>query len=667
MVNLTVRKNIVFLKRTEPCAEEFINRWLVKFEETTTIDPFQSSKKKKKLQTIKVKRNLFTENGDYISFARGILDWIPTTEYILNDISNDSLVIPNPTSDEILKSIPSFDLRDDQIIAVNKCLHCKRGVIQLPTAVGKSAIIASTIKWLLKFNPQMKTLVLAPTLSTVEGINSTFVKNDLPSSVFRDASQEIRPITTSLVQTLSAFDYPPFLEDIQAVFYDECLPGKSKILLPDGSYESIEQIFYDDSIFCIMSYNTELGIYESKSIVRKIQQPFNDRFCRVYYLDQIKEKVRGITCTPNHKIFTKNRGYVPAEELVQGDLIKIDYPNLRYSSFSSELYMPITRVVFNRGRIAKYKYNLEIEGNHNYFADDVLVSNCHHLKCDTWNSLNAALPNVEYSLGFSALAIDKEDIHKNFDEVNYTTALIGGNSGKVLLHMDASYYIQKGIIALPIVFRLDNTINYKFPIDESVWSNVVKYGIKSEDRTDLIVNTSLFFINEKRKTLILVSEKEYGLELATKILNFNPNAKIGVSFGAGKGFLYSYKEDKLLVESKNSLDVINMLSNGEVDLLIGTSHIDEGVDISQLDILILSAGGKKNRRVIQRLGRVLRKSKTGKYAYIIDFSDQNSKVLSRQSQSRLEMYQNEIGIPYENIYSNISFTKLKEKFYELEK
>lgn len=658
----------MYFDKNQLGAENFIQTWLTKYEEVVTKDVFNSSKSKTKLKSIKVKQNLFIESNDTVFFARGILELIPKTEYHILYLTPSSIIKPQVNTDDIKHSLPSFDLRQDQIIAVNKCLLLQRGVIQLPTAVGKSAIIASTAKWLLKFNPQMKILAIAPSLSTVENINNTFLENNLDSQTFlADTTDLSSPITTALVQTICTAEHPELLQQIQGVFYDECLPKSSSILLPDGSHRTIEEIYNDDSIQAVLSYDIENQCYVPKVITRKIKQDYNDRFCKVYYYDQIDGSLKGITCTPNHKIYTKERGYVEAQDLVPSDLLKIDYPYLRYSRFSGDLYMPVARVSMNRGSLSKVKYNLEVEDTHNYFADNVLVSNCHHLQCDTWNTVNSLLPNAEYSLGFSALAIDKQYIYEtDFRNLDYTSALIMGNSGKVLLHMDPSYYIEKGIIALPVVFRLNNYITFPEEINESNWSEVIKYGLKNEHRTQQVIQSATIFSNYHRKVLILVFEKEYAHQLANRLLLENPNKKIGLSFGSKKGFIYSYEDDQILITKENSLKVIEQFSNGQIDILLGTSHLDEGVDVKHLDVLILANGGKKDRRIIQRLGRVLRKSKLGKYAYIVDFMDHGSKVLSRQSNSRLKLYTEEIGIPLTNIYTDTTIEEIQKEFTTLE-
>ena len=43
-----------------------------------------------------------------------------------------------------------------------------------------------------------------------------------------------------------------------------------------------------------------------------------------------------------------------------------------------------------------FVYNIEVEGNHNYFAGDVLVHNCHHLTTDsTWGRVVSAYPDAK--------------------------------------------------------------------------------------------------------------------------------------------------------------------------------------------------------------------------------------------------------------------------------
>lgn len=517
MIDLTVKNNKVFLSKKQDGWQDFVVKYLVKYEEVRKLDFYNSTKTRKAYKTVRERRNLYTEDQDYIYFTRGVLLLIPQI-YRLEDLSESHIKTPEIDKERIKSSLNSFDLRDDQIIAVVKCLFNKRGVIQLPTAVGKSAIIATTIKELLEVNPSMRILVLAPTLSTVENINSTFRREGIDTRVFGhpDKSVELSSVTTSLVQSLISYSkgHPDFLETIDAVFYDEC----------------------------------------------------------------------------------------------------------------------------------------------------------HHLQCDTWNQLNSMLCNVEYSIGFSALSIDKSEIYmRDLQELSYTSALIMSATGPVLMHMDPSYYIEKGIIALPVLFRVNHLVELPDGFDETIWASLVKEGLMSTTRVLKVVQSAKIFSKYKRKVLILISEKALAFTICQHLVNQGVT-DFGVSFGAGKGYTFKSINPSGEVEYNDvdSLEVLDMLNHDEISIIIGTSHIDEGVDLSNLDCLILACGGKKDRRIVQRVGRVLRPSKTGKYAYVVDFTDRGSRVLSRQSNERLKMYRDTIGIPKNNLFDGVSIEDLESKFKELE-
>jgi len=74
-------------------------------------------------------------------------------------------------------------------------------------------------------------------------------------------------------------------------------------------------------------------------------------------------------------------------------------------------------------------------------------------------------------------------------------------------------------------------------------------------------------------------------------------------------------------------------------VLLSTSVLDEGVDISNIDTLILAAGGKSMRQVIQRIGRALRKKKNKENkATIFDFEDNENQALRKHTKERLASY-----------------------------
>jgi len=671
MVSLFIKKNIVYLPKNQSGTKEFTETFLVKYEDVLVPDYY--SGKKKKFRYEKQRRELYTQNNDFIIFARGLVEMIPCSEYnVINDLDKDIIITPELDRETIKHTLSSFDLREDQVTAVQKGLIAKRGVIQLPTATGKSAIITSIVKRLNEYNPNLKSLVIAPTLSTVENITKTLQANGLEVSTFGHPDKEIkRGVNTSLVQSLISQSEkdPDLLKGVGAVFYDECLPKGAMILLPDGSKVSIGEICDSDEINEVMSYNLETRTYEPKRILNKFKNQFNEKFWRVYYKNPATNKEEAITLTYNHKVYVKDKDYVRACDLKNGDKLKIDIDNLRFSEIAKYVYAEVLSVRPNVGKKAYYRYNIEVEDNHNYFADNILVSNCHHLKCDTWSHLNELIPNAEYSLGFSALSIDKKEIfNTDIRQMSYDASLIVGCSGRVLMHMDPAYYIERGIIALPIVMRLNNSIALPKDFEESQWASLVKVGVMSTPRTKLIAFLASVMSKYNRKALILVQEKDHAFTIG-KFLNLI-GCKFGISFGAGRGYVTDddgeTEINEVRYKYKESLSVLDDLSNGDIDILIASNHLDEGVDVPNLDAVILAGSGKKDRRIIQRCGRVLRKTKNGKYAYIFDFADNGSRVLNKQSKQRLKMYRGDIGVPESNIFDNIDFTNVEDTFRKLE-
>jgi ribonucleotide reductase alpha subunit len=78
-----------------------------------------------------------------------------------------------------------------------------------------------------------------------------------------------------------------------------------------------------------------------------------------------------IKCTPNHKIYTNNRGYVEAANLKETDSIVIGSGD--NATFSNDYD------VIDNYEIADV-YDIKVYGNHNFFANNILVHNCNEIQ-----------------------------------------------------------------------------------------------------------------------------------------------------------------------------------------------------------------------------------------------------------------------------------------------
>ena len=150
---------------------------------------------------------------------------------------------------------------------------------------------------------------------------------------------------------------------------DECFPSDTKITIDDGVETSIKDVFENNKITHVMSYDLQSEKIEKKKILRKIKKELNENVMISFdFVDENNNK-NEITCTPNHKIWVKNKGFIQADDIEEGNIFK------NFNKYNCK----VTKVKRTDNKNIKYVYNLEVEDNHNYFANFVLVSNCHLL------------------------------------------------------------------------------------------------------------------------------------------------------------------------------------------------------------------------------------------------------------------------------------------------
>ena len=88
-------------------------------------------------------------------------------------------------------------------------------------------------------------------------------------------------------------------------------------------------------------------------------------------------------------------------------------------------------------------------------------------------------------------------------------------------------------------------------------------------------------------------------------------------------------------------DVLKRLGRGDRLCCIATQIFDEGVDVPALDTLILAGGGKSQLKLLQRVGRGLRKKEGRNIVHIHDFLDGSNKYLLAHTEERVAVYKQE--------------------------
>lgn len=277
-------------------------------------------------------------------------------------------------------------------------------------------------------------------------------------------------------------------------------------------------------------------------------------------------------------------------------------------------------------------YNIGVKDNNNYFVDDILVHNCHHLStsAESVKMFEKCVNyfNARYKLGISAT------LHRSDGLQNTTKKILGDVIYELKKSEDKTkfigYYEKKPIIEVPAsMFQVPAQIHlvgtkYK-PNDECfdtssriIFSTLISDLATNSDRNKQVLG----IINKLDSYTIVISERTSQLEYLHK--------KVPSSI---------YINGK--TPKKKREQEIEEFRQGKHKVLFATySLVAEGLDIPILENLVMASPVKDERLVIQAIGRCQRPSGDKKIANVYDLVDDVS-ILDKFTRKRKSVYKKE--------------------------
>ncbi|MGZ2418031.1 superfamily II DNA or RNA helicase [Staphylococcus caledonicus] len=261
---------------------------------------------------------------------------------------------------------------------------------------------------------------------------------------------------------------------------------------------------------------------------------------------------------------------------------------------------------------------------------------------DQFGFYTGTIKNKEAKYIFATIqSLNSKDSYKNFnkeefdyivfDEAHRTDAK---TYRKILEYFTPDFFL--GMTATPErtdtgnIFELfDNNVAYEIRLPKALESDIlcpfhyfgvtdyIYNGVESDDLTTLKDLTSDERINhiiektnyygysgEELKGLIFVSSTEEAKEIAKLLQDRNIPSKS----------LTSEQDDQ-----NKRLKIINELVNGDINYIVSVNLLNEGVDIPEVNQIVMFRGTESSIIFIQQLGRGLRKSSNKDYVTVIDF------------------------------------------------
>jgi len=168
-----------------------------------------------------------------------------------------------------------------------------------------------------------------------------------------------------------------------------CLTGDSLIKTSKGdiTIKEIVENFNSFTAYEILTYNEKNNNLEYNFLSDAILTKRNANIIEIELEDGYTLKL-----TPDHKVFTKNRKWIEASKLTKDDiLIKIDDENEKSSDDMKTKEIKIKKINIKQNEDV---YDLKLENNHNFFANNILVHNCGEIPLCPYDSCRLLLLNL---------------------------------------------------------------------------------------------------------------------------------------------------------------------------------------------------------------------------------------------------------------------------------
>jgi superfamily II DNA or RNA helicase len=266
-------------------------------------------------------------------------------------------------------------------------------------------------------------------------------------------------------------------------------------------------------------------------------------------------------------------------------------------------------------------------------VDFLIAEEAHEAGGEGYFNVVTACRNAYYALALTATPFMRDMAEGNMR--------LMARFGRIGIDITEKMLIERGILARPY-FRFVPQQEKPFKLFRTTaYPRAVELGIvENATRNREIVEHAVTAAEYGLTTMVLVSRKPHG-KLLAELMSI-----------AGLRVKFIFGESKADVRKK----ALKALGTGELDVLIGSTILDVGVDVPSVGTVILAGGGKAEVAMRQRIGRGLRAKKTGpNVCPVLDFADEHNKHLSGHAQSRKDIIRTTPGFAEQLLPANEGF------------
>lgn len=247
------------------------------------------------------------------------------------------------------------------------------------------------------------------------------------------------------------------------------------------------------------------------------------------------------------------------------------------------------------------------------YYQQVIIDEAHHQASNSYYELNKEYwDHIRYRLSVSATAFRNDGSDMKLEAI----------SGPVAYQYGARQAVKDKFITPPhfVVYKMKH-----FHAPSNGWhADYDMYLVNNKPRNDKIIEVVNKFAKLDKNILILANRIEHVDKLAEQI----PDAVIVTG------------------ETSGNEKTFERYRMGKIKCMVATSQVvGEGIDIPNIDVLILAGGYESEILINQAIGRVVRldKERGKKFGIVIDFLDEGNSILERHSLERIRIFKETYG------------------------
>ena len=288
----------------------------------------------------------------------------------------------------------------------------------------------------------------------------------------------------------------------------------------------------------------------------------------------------------------------------------------------------IWRIMKNEDDPRNEKLKALFENTKQLFFDEAHLMAADVDKANTFIKISKMFENADVRWGLTATPFIKDD--------EYSNNLLRGATGGLLCDISNKALIERKFLTPPRVKMryVQHPSRYEDVITKMPRDLPTGRGTKWNEIYDYVI------VSSPARNLAIIEEIEAAPKPCLVLLQRTKHLDYLKEMGMPEYPVLTGKDSK-----KKRMETVAKIRTGEIPVIVCTTIFDEGVDIPELQSVIMAGGGKSKIKTLQRLGRGLRLAEGKEEVLIVDFDDHSDDkpgwLAGKHSNARLKTYREE--------------------------